>query len=190
MSTSTTRRILTATGAAALAGVALGAAPASAEVSSDDLIGVARIYADDQYLFVTGAPDFVEGCSGDVPMFPAHAVDTPSGRYSVTAHASNPAALYDISNLGAADLFELIDIICDPAFGADPLVPLASGTAQDFVHLWGAADGSGAEKDVSRGTVQAPDGTTYRVLATSIGQFDSPDALPDYRQTLVVTEVP
>ena len=186
MDGSTARRTLAATAAAAAA-VTLAAAPASAGVSGGGEVEVARIYADDQYLLVTGLTTFDDGCSPDFPSASGHLVETPSGRYSVTARTDNPAALYDVSGVGHSDLFELIGILCS---GAVQLVPLATGESRDRVHFWGSEDGSGGEQDRSLATLDDEDGTTYRVVATSNGRFESPDALPSYSQALVVTEMP
>ncbi len=186
MSSSITHRF-TAIAAATVVGAGVAAAPASAGVSGEGEVEVARIYADDQYLLVTGLTSFDDGCTPDFPTASGHLVETPSGRYSVTARTDNPAALYDVSGVGHSDLFELIGILCS---GAVQLVPLATGESRDHVHFWGSDDGSGGQQDRSLATLEDGDGTSYRVVATSNGRFDSPDELPSYSQALVVTEMP
>jgi hypothetical protein len=165
----TARRMLAATALTALAAVTVGGSSASAGVSGEEDVVVARAYDSDRYALLTGPP-FEQGCAGEFPLFPAHVVDAPGGVRTYTARATNDALLFDLEALGLDSVLDVIITACTAlANDEEPPEPIATGTTHDVVNARETADG-GQYRDSSRGTLYGDDGTRYEVKAGSLNR--------------------
>jgi hypothetical protein len=175
----TARRTIAATALTALAAVTLGASAASAGVTGEDNVQIARIYFNDDYAIFTGVM-FEQGCVGDFPVFPARGVDAPGGVHNFTARVTNDAALYDLQALGLSSPFELIELACSAlAIGGEAPEPIATGRTQEVLQGHETADGGFQYRDSARGTLVDEDGTRYEVRGGSLERGNVDDAQLD-----------
>ncbi|MCA1784105.1 MAG: hypothetical protein ABR616_03875 [Dermatophilaceae bacterium] len=162
MITSTTRKIAAAA-AAAVTGLTLGAAPATAGVSSSGESELALFYFDDEYALFTGPP-FDEGCRGEgFQRVTSHVVETPSGIYNEHASGENLALLYDLEAEGVSSGFELLEKACAALEAGETMPePVAEGTTSDRRQAWEGID-KFHYRDTAVGTLKTPDGQTLKV---------------------------
>jgi hypothetical protein len=167
MTTSTTQRFLATTAALALAGLTLGAAPASAGVSGTGETEVALFVSNDEYALFTGPP-FEEGCANQgFLLATSHVVQAPSGFFTEQASGSNHALLYDLEAEGVSNHFELLDKACSAFEAGEPLpTPVAEGSTSDRLAYWGDEDVV-EYRDRAIGTLVTPDGRQLRVNGTT-----------------------
>jgi hypothetical protein len=166
-----TLRFVGATAATALLGLTLGAAPASAGVSGDEDVELARAYNNEHYALLTGPP-FEQGCAGEFPLVPGRVVNAPGGVRTFTVSGTSDAWLFDLDALGFDTVVDVIIASCTAlATGGELPEPLATGTTYDVFQGHETADG-GQYRDSSRGTLYGEDGTRYEVKAGSLNRGD------------------
>ena len=113
---------------AALA-MALPATVASAGVSAYEDLPVRELFQNGEYALFTG-PMFEQGCRGEgFSDFRSHVVRPGNGGLISRTKYEDSLHLYDLSEWGAQDAFDLIDISCTAVFtGEGPVpMPIASG---------------------------------------------------------------
>jgi hypothetical protein len=165
------RKTAVAAGAAAL--MMVPATSASGGVSSWESLNPPLIpYQNEEYALLGGAT-FEQGCQGQFEEQLVHVVRPPD-RVVYQARWEEPLYLYDLSEWGAGDVWELIDIAC-AAFSTGGEVPTPVATGEGTV-TWNEQDGSDATGRVVssahvRGVLTGDSGDTYRVNGRSHSVF-------------------
>ena len=183
------RQTVLAASAAAL--MTIPATVASAGVSSWESIEPALIpYENEEYALLGGAT-FEEGCQGDFEEQSGHVVRPPD-RLFRQARWEEPLYLFDLSEWGAEDVFDLIDMACTAFFtGGEVPTPLATGegTVQWAERDSSAATGLVVVNSSVRGEVVDDSGQAYRLLGRTHAVFttDGSGGPPDIdKQVLTV----
>lgn len=109
--------------------LAMPAATASAGASSYEDRQLAHFYLNEDYALFTG-PTFDAGCQEEGFIdSESHIVSPGNGSESVYSTFEDTLNLYDLSQWGATDAFELLDLACAAVLGGEGEVPtpIASG---------------------------------------------------------------
>jgi len=181
----------TALAASAAALMTIPSTAASAGVSSWESVEPALIpYENEEYALLGGAT-FEEGCQGNFEDQSGHVVRPPD-RLFRQARWEEPLYLYDLSEWGAQDVWDLIEIGCTAVFtGGEVPAPVATG---EGTVRWAERDSSNATDLVVisssvRGEVVDDSGQVYRLLGRTHAVFttDGSGGPPDVdKQVLTV----
>ena len=169
MKGTTALRTVATAAATLLVAVTVGSASASAGVSGDEDVELARAYNNEHYALLTGPP-LEQGCAGEFPLVPGHVVNAPGGVRTFTVSGTSDAWLFDLDALGFDTVVDVIIASCTAlATGGELPEPLATGTTYDVFQGHETA-GGGQYRDSSRGTLYGEDGTRYEVKAGSLNR--------------------